>query len=82
MSADLNFPKEQWGTSLAEGGVYEYIIDYPKGCKGGLYRIEGFIKDVPSYQDKVLVRCVQGKDAGMRFVVSEQNFAIRYKRVG
>lgn len=67
------------GCPLIEGGLYEYIHDLPKGCAGHHYRLHRLVKDVPSYQEKVLVEALTGKDKGLWFVCSEANFAIRYK---
>lgn len=71
--------------SIEEGRAYEFIgvpSDHgllPKGCAGQLYRAVRFVKDVPSYQRKVLVEALTGPDAGDWFTVSEHNFKIRYK---
>lgn len=61
------------------GRVYRYIDNRPKGCKGGLYRVVQFIQDVPSYQEKILVKCIQGQDEGIRFVCTPTNFSQRYE---
>lgn len=66
---------------LVEGCLYEYLSEWPKGCKGHRYRLHKFVIDAPSYQEKILVECLSGRDAGLWFVVSPSNFALRYKPV-
>lgn len=73
--------RERIGPAIVPGRVYRSIADLPRGCKGGLYQVEDFILDVPSYQEKVLVRCIEGKDRGLRFSCTPSNFALRYKDV-
>ena len=76
---DLDYHKEQLGVTIICGRVYRYLLDLPAACKGGLYRVERFILDVPSYTEKVLVHCIQGKDRGLWFSCSPQNFVLRYE---
>lgn len=64
---------------IVEGATYVYEADLPPGCKGGHYKAVRFIKDVPSYQTKVLVECLSGKDRGLWFTCTPANFAQRYK---
>lgn len=67
---------------IVAGATYRYIRDLPVGCKDALYRVvQAEILDVPSYQKKVLVRGLTGKDAGLWFTCSLANFATRYERV-
>lgn len=61
--------------------VYAYQAELPRGCKGHQYVPRRFVLDVPAYQQKVLVECLSGKDAGLWFVCSLMNFARRYRRV-
>lgn len=63
---------------IVPGKVYRYTNDLPRGCKDALYRVEAFILDVPSYQMKVLVLALTGKDAGLLFCCTPNNFAQRY----
>lgn len=67
------------GFRIVEGRVYKYNGGIPPGCKGGLYRVVKFVIDVPSYQEKVVIRCVLGKDKGLWFVCTPDNFARRYE---
>lgn len=67
------------GFRIVVGRVYRYVVDWPKGCEGGLYRVVSFIKDVPSYQEKVLVHCVSGIDKGLWFTCTPSNFSQRYE---
>lgn len=71
--------RTQIGPPLIPGRLYRYILDLPRGCKDGVYRLVRFILDVPSYQKKVLVCCIEGKDAGLWFTCTENNFAQRYE---
>lgn len=72
---------ERIGPAIVPGQLYRDLGDLPRGCKGGIYRVERFILDVPSYQQKVLVTCVEGQDAGLWFICTLANFAMRYERV-
>ena len=76
MANDL---RQTLGPPLIRGRLYRYLLDYPRGCQGGIYRLVAFIDDVPAYVKKVLVYCVEGKDQGRLFCVSPQNFALRYE---
>ena len=66
------------GFHIAKGAEYLYQSDFPRGRKGNRYLVEDFITDVPVYVEKVLVLCLTGPDAGMRFCVTPMNFAQRY----
>lgn len=66
-------------TSIQEGKVYVYTGQIPKGCYGQHYRVHRFVLDVPSYQQKVLVEALTGKDKGLWFVCSINNFSRRYQ---
>jgi len=61
------------------GKTYRYIRDLPKGCRDQLYKVHRFVLDVPSYQEKVLVEALGGKDKGLWFTCSPANFAKRYE---
>ena len=61
------------------GRDYFYTIDLPKGCCGARYRLHREILDVPSYQTKLLVECLSGKDVGLWFTCTPANFERRYK---
>jgi len=62
-------------------GDYVYIATMPAGRKGHTYRvIDNNVLDVPSYQHKILVECVTGPDAGLKFTVTPANFLTRYER--
>lgn len=65
--------------SIVVGMDYVYTADIPKDCKGYLYHAHRFIQDVPSYQRKVLVECLNGPDQGLWFCCSEWNFSTRYR---
>jgi len=60
-------------------GVYLYCSAIPPGCKGHAYHLHGFVLDIPSRQQKVLVECLSGPDKGLLFVCSRENFRLRYK---
>ncbi len=60
------------------GGVYTYTASMPLGCDGENYLVVDCVKDVPAYQDKLLIRCLSGPDKGLLFVVSPANFVSRY----
>lgn len=64
---------------IVKGADYIYTAELPSGCKGQRYRVLDFVLDVPSYQQKVLVKALTGKDKGLRFTCTEMNFARRYK---
>ena len=63
---------------IQEGSEYVYTGALPKGCAGHRYRVLKFVLDVPSYQQKVLVEALTGRDKGLWFVCSLQNFSLRY----
>lgn len=66
-------------SAIVQGGTYSYH-GLPKKCQGHLYRVlDTDIIDVPSYQHKVLVECVTGPDAGMKFTCTLDNFIRRYR---
>lgn len=71
--------QDDWHFVIRKGAVYVYTSALPVGCQGGLYRVIDFLIDVPTYQPRVLVRCLAGKDAGLRFCTTEMNFARRYQ---
>jgi hypothetical protein len=66
------------GFRIITGRDYLYACDYPAGRRGHVYTPVSFVLDVPSYQQKVLVRCKSGPDRGLRFVVTPSNFSYRY----
>ena len=61
-------------------GLYVYLNAIPAGCQGHQYRVHRMVLDVPSYQHKVLVECLSGKDTGLWFVCSPANFEKRYRK--
>jgi len=63
---------------ITPGEVYVYTNAIPAGCAGHHYRAHRFVLDVPSYQQKVLVEALSGKDKGLWFVCSVANFRVRY----
>jgi kynureninase len=67
------------GVVIRVGSIYRYICGIPVGCMGGLYRVERFIEHVPSYQEQVLVQCVEGIDKGWWGCCTPANFATRYE---
>jgi hypothetical protein len=66
-------------TAILEGGIYKYMRGHPADCIGCLYRVHRHVRDVPSYQRKVLVEALNGPDQGLWFVCSLTNFAVRYE---
>ena len=66
------------GFRIVKGSEYLYQSDSHKGRKGHRYLVEDFITDIPVYVEKVLVLCLTGPDAGLRFCVTSMNFAQRY----
>jgi hypothetical protein len=70
----------QVGSAIALGRDYIYTSGVPAGCAGHRYRPVQFVEDVPSYQQRVLVKCLSGPDRGKWFVCSPANFAIRYQK--
>ena len=67
--------------TIAEGGVYRYTKDWPPGCLGMRYRVLSIkVMDVPVYQERVLVECLEGPDKGRLFVCSPWNFWTRYEK--
>lgn len=64
---------------IIAGRDYLYTGDLPKGCRGQRYHVHGFVLDVPSYQEKVLVEALTGRDRGLWFTCSPANFAQRYE---
>jgi len=69
------------GLEVKKVAIYEFVHEYPRGCKGGRYKVHRFVLAVPSYQANVLVECLLGKDRGLWFVCSLNNFSIRYQPV-
>lgn len=45
-------------------GDYIFIASKPEDCHGHLYRAHAMAKDIPSYQQKVIVEGITGPDAG------------------
>lgn len=72
--------EEPVGPPIVEGETYAYVGTIPKEACGHKYRVLRFILDVPSYQEKVLVEALTGRDRGIWFVCSPANFAQRYRR--
>lgn len=72
-------PPDDEAFVITAGAVYIYQAALPAGCAGHRYRAARFIVDVPSYQKKVLVECLSGRDAGLWFTCSLANFARRYR---
>lgn len=68
-------------SSIVAAGDYVYAATYPPGCEGQRYRAHRIVLDVPSNQEKVLVEALTGRDKGLFFVCSLQNFSIRYKLI-
>lgn len=75
------FESRRVGPVIAPGVIYRYTCDLPRGCKDALYRVDRFVLDVPSYQQKVLVECLTVRDAGLWFTTTCANFAVRYAAV-
>ncbi len=71
--------QEADGFHIIEGREYIYTLEKPEGCQGQRYKVLRFILDVPSYQQKVLVKALTGRDKGMWFVCSLANFSLRYQ---
>lgn len=69
------------GFRIVARRVYRYLGGLPIGVKGGLYRVLAFIIDVPSYQEKVLIRCISGPDKGLMFTCTPRNFSHRYEPI-
>lgn len=65
---------------LVGGALYTYVRGFPVKCIGSTYRLIRRVKDVPSYQLKVLVEAVDGPDKGLWFVCSVANFCSRYDK--
>lgn len=65
---------------LIEGETYIYTGLFPKGAAGHRYKLHRLVLDVPSYQRKVLVEALSGKDKGLWFVCSINNFSRRYRQ--
>ena len=63
---------------IREGGHYVYTASYPPHATGQRYLVRQFIQDVPSYQPRILIQCMSGKDKGILFVSTFNNFRIRY----
>jgi hypothetical protein len=63
-------------------GVYVYLPEWPAGCQGCRYEVlDVDVVDVPTYQEKILVLALEGPDRGLKFTVSPDNFARRYRRL-
>lgn len=67
--------------NIVIGKTYRYTQGFPINCHGHLYVPLRMIKDVPTYQQKVLVEALTGPDKGELFVCSVNNFKIRYEEV-
>ncbi len=65
--------------AIVEGGIYVYENRIPVTALGHFYKVHKFVMDVPSYQPKVLVEALSGKDRGLWFVCSINNFLVRYR---
>lgn len=65
--------------TIALGQVYEYVGALPRDCAGELYQPHRLVLDVPVYNWKVLVEALTGKDRGLWFVCSVNNFSRRYR---
>lgn len=64
---------------IVEGGEYVFRASAPDHATGQRYRVLKFVLDVPSYQRKVLVEGLTGKDRGLWFVCTFENFRVRYE---
>jgi len=64
---------------IVEGGLYVYAAAQPDWATCQQYRVVKFVVDVPSYQHKVLVEALTGKDRGLWFVTTFENFRVRYQ---
>jgi len=69
------------GFRIVIDDLYTYTGGIPVGCKGHLYRVEGFPLAVPSYQEQILVRALSGPDKDKLFVCSPANFSTRYEPI-
>lgn len=75
--AGAPMPEYDWITP----GDYVYTGGLPAGCAGHRYRVHRRIIDVPTFQVKVLIETLTGRDAGLWFTCSLANFARRYEPV-
>lgn len=64
---------------IVPGGLYTYECGIPAGVKGERYLVHRHVLDVPTYQRKVLVEALSGRDKGLWFTCSPSNFVHRYK---
>ena len=67
--------------NVTPGDQYVYTNASPVDCKGKRYEVLCVAVDVPTYQVKVVVRGINGPDAGMCYVVSESRFVLMFERV-
>ena len=63
---------------ITKGALYTYLPSWPEGCRGSIYKVLDFILDVPTYQRKVKVESLEGRDKGLKFTCTFANFASRY----
>lgn len=66
------------GFRISQGSVYTYTAGLPVDCHGCHYRVVGFVENVVTNQELVLVRALDGPDRGRFFCCSLANFAMRY----
>lgn len=64
---------------IKPGREYVYAKGHPVDCRGQHYMVHRFVVDVPSYQPKVLVEALTGRDRGLWFTTSVANFCVRYE---
>ncbi len=64
---------------IVPGAEYTYINPVPAGAMGHRYKVHRIIWDVPTYQEKVLVEALTGRDKGTWFCCSLNNFCVRYQ---
>ncbi len=64
---------------IAPGREYVYVNAIPAWAQGQRYRVLRFIWDVPTYQRKVLIEPLTGRDKGVWFCCSVANFVVRYE---
>lgn len=81
-SREIGLPTMEAPMRIVEGRVYRYLAPPAKGqpdCRGQLYKVKRFVKDVPSYQEKVVVEGLTGPDKGLWYTCSLMNFATRFE---
>lgn len=74
MSVQDGLTRRPMGSVIRVGSEY----NSRKDPDGGVYRVDGFILDIPAYQEKILVRCISGVDKGLWFSCSPANFVTRF----